>query len=90
MPAAIAPGYAIRPEASHDESQVDALFKRATDAGTKVKMPLGDMFWGDRMGTVVDAWGNEWSLAQRTRDMTPEEMKKAADAFIAQMAHRKP
>ena len=29
---------------------VDALFKRATGAGATVKMPLGDMFWGDRIG----------------------------------------
>jgi uncharacterized glyoxalase superfamily protein PhnB len=64
---------------------VDALWKRATDAGAKVKMPLGDMFWGDRMGTVVDAWKNEWTLAQHIKDMTPAEMKAAQDAFVASM-----
>lgn len=64
---------------------VDAAWKRATDAGAKVKMPIGDMFWGDRMGTIVDQWGNEWTLAQHTKDMTPEEMKKAEDAFVASM-----
>jgi uncharacterized glyoxalase superfamily protein PhnB len=64
---------------------VDTLFKRATEAGAKIKMPLGDMFWGDRLGAVVDPWGNEWTLAQRVKDMTPEEMKQAQDAFVAQM-----
>jgi uncharacterized glyoxalase superfamily protein PhnB len=64
---------------------VDALFKRATDAGCQVKMPLGDMFWGDRMGVLVDKWGNEWSLAQHVKDMTPAEMKAAQDAFVASM-----
>ena len=64
---------------------VDALFKRATGAGATVKMPLGDMFWGDRIGCVVDKWGNEWNLAQHTKDMTPDEMKKAQDAFVAGM-----
>ena len=63
---------------------VDTLFKRATEAGAKIKMPLGDMFWGDRLGAVVDPWGNEWTLAQRVKDMTPEEMKQAQDAFVAQ------
>ena len=50
---------------------VDQAWKRATDAGCTVKMPLSDMFWGDRMGTVVDKWGIRWSLAQRIKEMTP-------------------
>src|ERR1700692_2131530 len=29
---------------------VEALFKRATEAGATVRMPLADMFWGDRVG----------------------------------------
>ena len=64
---------------------VDAMFKRATDAGAQVKMPLADMFWGDRMGQVADRWGNKWTLSQRVKEMTPEEMKRAQDAFVAQM-----
>ena len=64
---------------------VDPLFKRATDSGATVKMPLGDMFWGDRIGTVVDTWGNEWTLAQHVKDMTMDEMKKAQEAFVASM-----
>jgi len=64
---------------------VDAAFKRATDAGCQVKMPLGDMFWGDRMGQVIDKWGVTWCLSQRIKDMTPAEMKKAQDEFVAQM-----
>jgi PhnB protein len=64
---------------------VDAAFKRATDAGVEVRMPLGDMFWGDRMGTVVDHWGNQWTLAQHKQDLTPEQMKKAEQEFVASM-----
>jgi PhnB protein len=62
---------------------VDAAFKRATDAGVAVRMPLADMFWGDRMGAVTDRWGNQWTLAQRKLDLTPDQMKQAADEFIA-------
>ena len=36
---------------------VDQAWKRAVDAGGKVTMPIGDMFWGDRIGTVTDRWG---------------------------------
>ncbi len=68
---------------------VDAWWKRAVDAGCKVKMPIADMFWGDRLGTVVDKWGNEWTIAQHMKDMTPAEMKAAQDAFVASMAQRK-
>jgi PhnB protein len=64
---------------------VDAAFKRATDAGGKASMPPTDMFWGDRIAQLSDRWGNVWTLAQHVRDMTPDEMKKAQDAFVASM-----
>ena len=60
---------------------VDARFKRAVDAGCKVGMPLGDMFWGDRMGSLTDKWGNQWNLAQHVKDMSPAEMQKAGEEF---------
>ena len=52
-------------------------------------MPLADMFWGDRMGTLTDPFGNRWSLAQHMKDMTPDEMKKAEADFVAAMAKKK-
>jgi len=64
---------------------IDQRFKRAVDAGAKVTMPLGDQFWGDRTGQVVDPYGNKWNLAQHVKDLTPEQMKKAEEAFIASM-----
>jgi uncharacterized glyoxalase superfamily protein PhnB len=68
---------------------VDQKWKRAVDAGAKVMMPLADMFWGDRMGTLMDPFGNRWSMSQHMKDLTPEEMKKAEQDFIASMAHKK-
>jgi uncharacterized glyoxalase superfamily protein PhnB len=67
----------------------DVLFNRAVAAGAKVAMPLGDMFWGDRLGQLVDPFGNKWNLAQHIKDMTPDEMKKAGDEFAAQMRNKK-
>jgi uncharacterized glyoxalase superfamily protein PhnB len=64
---------------------IDSWFKRAVDAGAKVTMPMADMFWGDRMGAVADPFGNKWNLAQHIKDLTPDEMKKAQDAFVASM-----
>jgi uncharacterized glyoxalase superfamily protein PhnB len=67
----------------------DAAFERATKAGCKPVMPPADMFWGDRMGQVVDSWGNAWTIATHVKDLSPAEMKKAQDEFIAQMQKQK-
>src|SRR6266567_8210315 len=42
----------------------DAAWMRAIDAGATAKMPVADMFWGDRLGQVEDPFGHKWSLAQ--------------------------
>lgn len=62
---------------------VDAVYKRAVDAGMKVTMPIDDMFWGDRVGGVIDKWGVTWMFAQRKKEMTPEEMDRAGKEFAA-------
>jgi PhnB protein len=63
---------------------VDALFARATGAGAKVKMPLADMFWGDRYGKVLDPFGHSWTLGTHIKDLTQEEMRQAmAEATTA-------
>jgi uncharacterized glyoxalase superfamily protein PhnB len=64
---------------------VDVAFKRAVDAGAKAVMPLADMFWGDRLGTVIDPWGNQWTIAQHMKDLSPAEMQKAQDEAVAAM-----
>ena len=43
------------------------------------------MFWGDRTARVTDRWGNEWNLATHEKDLTPEEMKRAEEEFLASM-----
>ena len=52
----------------------DKTFASALAAGATVKMPLADMFWGDRYGIVVDPFGHEWAIATQKRLLTPEEM----------------
>ncbi len=52
----------------------DAVFQQALDAGATVKMPIGDMFWGDRYGIVADPFGHHWSIATHTRDVGRDEM----------------
>ncbi len=64
----------------------DAAFRRAVDAGAKVKMPLEDMFWGDRCGAVVDPFGYEWTIATRVKELTKEETQRAGEEFARKMA----
>jgi PhnB protein len=69
---------------------VDAAFRKALEAGATIDMPVQDMFWGDRAGTVKDPFGYNWMLATHTRDLTPEEIQKGAQAACAEMAKKKP
>jgi PhnB protein len=64
---------------------VDAAWKRAVDAGAREIMPLQDMFWGDRTGCLEDPFGHRWWLAQHVEDLTPEQIRKNAESFFAQM-----
>jgi uncharacterized glyoxalase superfamily protein PhnB len=64
---------------------VDELFNRAVDAGAQVKMPLADMFWGDRYGKVLDPFGHQWTLGTHIKDMTEQEMKAAMNEAISAM-----
>ncbi len=64
---------------------VDAAFKRAVAAGAHVKMPVTDMFWGDRYGKVADPFGHEWGLATHKENLTAREIGKRAQTFFSQM-----
>jgi PhnB protein len=61
---------------------VDALWRRALDAGAEVLHPLRDQFWGDRHGQLTDPFGHRWGLAQHLRDVPHEDIARAAaEAF---------
>lgn len=62
-------------------ADVDKAFERAVAAGCTVKMPLSDMFWGDRYGKVVDPFGHTWGLATHIEDVSPEECARRAAAW---------
>ncbi|MEO8429356.1 MAG: VOC family protein [Verrucomicrobiota bacterium] len=59
---------------------VDAAFGQAVAAGAQVRMPLADMFWGDRYGVLADPFGHAWSMATHKEDLTPEEIGKRVQA----------
>ncbi len=67
---------------------VDTVFDRAVKAGAEVRMPVSDMFWGDRYGKVADPFGHEWDLATHKEDLTPEQVRQRAEEFFAQTAKK--
>lgn len=66
----------------------DGAFERAVNAGAKVVMPLDDMFWGDRYGSVEDPFGHRWSLATRKREVAPEELREAISKMAPKPAEK--
>jgi len=61
---------------------VDQLVRQATDAGAKVVMPIQDMFWVDRFGSITDPFGHNWSIATHKEDLSPEEMASRMKAAV--------
>ena len=65
---------------------VDAVYKRAVEAGAKSEMEPDDMFWGDRFGSIVDPYGHSWAIATHVEDVPPEEMEERGRAAMAAMS----
>jgi uncharacterized glyoxalase superfamily protein PhnB len=61
----------------------DAWFARAVKVGATAKMPVAEMFWGDRYGIVEDPFGHAWSLATHVRDLTAKQIREAAKEACA-------
>jgi uncharacterized glyoxalase superfamily protein PhnB len=61
----------------------EAVVAQAAEAGATVTMPVQDTFWGDRYGQVTDPFGHQWSIATHVRDVTEDEMIKAAQEMFA-------
>ena len=64
-------------------ADADAAFARALAAGAQVKQPLEDAFWGDRYGKVTDPFGHDWGIATRVKELSPAEMQRAMEDWMA-------
>lgn len=63
---------------------VEEAFVRAVNAGVTVIMPPADQFYGDRSARLADPYGYRWTIAQRMRDVAPEEMQRLTNEFFSQ------
>lgn len=56
----------------------DAAFQQAVAAGATATQPPTDQFWGDRTGRVNCPYGYRWAVAQKVRDVPPDEIARLA------------
>lgn len=62
---------------------VDTVVARAVAAGATVQRPVADMFYGDRMGTIIDPFGHRWHIGTHIEDVPPDELERRAQDAMA-------
>lgn len=53
---------------------VDAVYRRAVEAGARSIREPEDQFYGDRSGGVIDPAGNQWWITTHIEDVSDEEI----------------
>ena len=69
---------------------VDTSFKKALEAGAKEQRRVENQFWGDRMGTLTDPFGHQWSLATHVEDVSETEMQTRMEQFSSKLKEAEP
>jgi uncharacterized glyoxalase superfamily protein PhnB len=64
---------------------VDEFFARAVDLGARSLKPVENAFWGDRYGRLEDPFGHVWGICTRVEDLSPEEVTRRGQEFLARM-----
>lgn len=65
---------------------VDKTVDLALAEGGKSLDPVQDQFWGDRHGSIQDPFGHIWSISTHIKDLSEEEMKKAASEAFSKVS----
>lgn len=63
----------------------DAMVANMRANGAEVLQEPEDMFWGERFARVVDPFGHAWNIATTIKELTPAEIKAAADQLFRSM-----
>jgi uncharacterized glyoxalase superfamily protein PhnB len=61
-------------------NDTDATYHRALQAGATSTREPTDQFYGDRNAGVLDPCGNQWWIATHIEDISPEELRRRAEA----------
>jgi PhnB protein len=70
-------------------NDVDAVFNQAVSEDATVLNPVRDQFYGDRSGYLRDPFGHLWSITTHKKDLSPDEVRKAGEAFFEEMSKTK-
>ena len=62
-------------------ADADSVYQRAVKAGGKSIREPADQIYGDRVGAIEDAWGNQWWIATRKEDVPEDELKRRMSQF---------
>jgi PhnB protein len=54
----------------------DAVHRRAVEAGGRSITEVTHLFFGDRVGRVLDPFGNLWWIQTRVEDLTPDQLEQ--------------
>ena len=68
---------------------VDAVFNQAISEGATALYPVRDQFYGDRSGYLKDPFGHLWTIATHKKDLSPDQLRKAGEAFFEEMSKTK-
>jgi PhnB protein len=60
---------------------VDAVVAAAVAAGAKLRRPVEDKFYGDRMGSIEDPFGHVWHVSTHVEDVAADELERRAAAM---------
>ncbi len=63
-------------------ADADAAFAKALAAGATQVKPVEDQFYGDRSGTLKDAYGYQWTLATHIEDVSAEEGQRRMEKLF--------
>ena len=55
---------------------VDIVHRRAVSAGARSVQQPSDVVHGDRTATVIDPFGNQWTVASRIEQISVEELHR--------------
>lgn len=60
---------------------VDTVVDRALAAGATLREPVTDFVSGDRFASILDPFGQRWSVLTRTVDLSPEDSARRVDEW---------
>lgn len=68
---------------------VDAVLKKAVEAGATLEKQAEDQFYGDRTAAVIDPFGYTWYLGTHVEDVSEDELRRRFDKMMKQQPQKK-